>query len=74
MRRAGLGDITPRDVCLSNCPVRGARGTIGRREAYATSATRLSAASLHASHIYQKLGVHSKDEMLELVEDRAARG
>ena len=28
----------------------------------------------HASHIYQKLGVHSKDEMLELVEDRAAKG
>ena len=28
----------------------------------------------HASHIYQKLGVHSKDEMLELVEDRIASG
>ena len=26
------------------------------------------------THIYQKLGVHSKDEMLELVEDRAAKG
>ncbi len=31
-------------------------------------------AKAHVAHIYQKLGVHSKDEMLELVEDRAAKG
>ena len=31
-------------------------------------------AKAHVAHIYQKLGVHSKDEMLELVEMRAARG
>ena len=31
-------------------------------------------AKAHAAHIYKKLGVHSKDEMLELVERRAARG
>ena len=28
----------------------------------------------HIAHIYQKLDVHSKDEMLELVEDRIASG
>lgn len=30
-------------------------------------------AKAHVAHIYQKLGVHSKDEMLELVESREAR-
>lgn len=28
----------------------------------------------HAARIYQKLGVPNKDEMLELEEDRAAKG
>ena len=28
----------------------------------------------HIAHIYQKLDVHSKDEMLALVEDRIAKG
>ena len=31
-------------------------------------------AKAHIAHIYQKLDVHSKDEMLELVEDRATKG
>lgn len=30
-------------------------------------------AKAHVAHIYQKLGVHSKDEMLELVESREAK-
>ena len=30
-------------------------------------------AKAHVAHIYKKLGGHSKDEMLELVEERAVR-
>ena len=50
-----------------------AQGHTGPFIAEATGIT-LGTTKAHASHIYQKLGVHSKDEMLELVEDRAARG
>ena len=50
-----------------------AQGHTGPFIAEATGIT-LGTTKAHASHIYQKLGVHSKDEMLELVEDRAAKG
>lgn len=50
-----------------------AQGHTGPFIAEATGIS-LGTTKAHASHIYQKLGVHSKDEMLELVEDRAAKG
>ena len=46
----------------------------GHTSAFIAEATGITpgTAKAHVAHIYQKLGVHSKDEMLELVESRAA--
>lgn len=47
----------------------------GHTSSFIAESTGITAgtAKAHVAHIYQKLGVHSKDEMLELVEKRASK-